>query len=349
MSNQATARRLLPEGMKVSHVAADSDALTIHAESADLCARCPDCARDSRRPHSRYQRRVADLPWRGIAVEIRIRARRFFCEEPSCERRIFCERLPDVAARARKTNRLGEGLLAIVLELGGRAGARLAAELGLLVGRDALLTRVKSVVHSENAEHLKIVGIDDFGFKRGNAAGTIMVDLERHEVVDLVRGHSTELIARWLKRHPNLEVVARDRSNVCREGIDAGAPEAQQIADRWHLLKNLTQIVEDFLLTKRPELKKAAMPEEPSEDGKEDHVPSGGVPDQRPDRVPFFVSLTMRAFVRILAAQKGQSSGPVELRARRTPTGSDTRALHAACSGCSALGSPLTVPAPPSD
>jgi transposase len=282
MSNQATARRLFPEGMKVSHVAADSDVLTIYAESADVCPRCPDCGRGTERAHSRYQRKVADLPWRGIAVEIRIFARRFFCDEPSCERRIFCERLPDVAARARKTNRLEEGLLAIVLELGGRAGARLAEELGLLAGRDALLDRVKSVVHPENAEHLKIVGIDDFGFKRGNAAGTIMVDLERHEVVDLVRGHSTELIAKWLRQRPNLEVVARDRSNVCREGIDAGAPEAQQIADRWHLLKNLTQVVEDFLLTKRPVLKKATMPEKTSEDGKEHHVPSAEVPDQRP-------------------------------------------------------------------
>jgi transposase len=114
-----------------------------------------------------------------------------------------------------------------------------------------------------------------------------MVDLESRQIVDLLQGHSTELIAEWLRRRPNLEMVARDRSNVCREGIDAGAPKAEQVADRWHLLKNLTQFLEDFLLTKRPELKKAAVPagaseEGVAEDGTKNHAPTTEVPDQRP-------------------------------------------------------------------
>lgn len=243
----------------------------------------------SARVHSRYLRVAFDLPWHGVPVFLQVRARKFFCDNDTCQRAIFCERLPAIAARARKTGRLEDTLLAIALELGGRAGARLAEELGLLVGRDAMLGRIKTT-QSGDLENLKIVGIDDFGFKRGNASGTIMVDLERHEVVDLVRGHSTELISHWLKQRPNLEVVARDRSNVCQEGIDAGAPQARQIADRWHLLHNLTQVLENFLLTKRPELKKAAMPAMPADtsegngaaEGTQDYVPSTEVPDQRP-------------------------------------------------------------------
>ena len=112
-----------------------------------------------------------------------------------------------------------------------------------------------------------------------------MVDLERHEVVDLVRGHSTELIANWLRQHPNLEVVARDRSHVCREGVEAGAPEATQVADRWHLLKNLTEVLEEYLLSKRPALKKAAIPEtgaEPEDDAEEEHASGAEAPLQRP-------------------------------------------------------------------
>ena len=109
----------------------------IHVMSGANRPRCPICGIVSSRVHSRYRRTVSDLPWHGISVELEVRARRFFCDESSCERRIFCERLPDVAARARKTGRLEAALLAIVLELGGRAGARLADELGLAVGRDA--------------------------------------------------------------------------------------------------------------------------------------------------------------------------------------------------------------------
>lgn len=261
-------RRLLPESLHSIQVDARGETLELLAEPVAGSARCPLCRASSTRVHSRYLRTIADLPWRGIGVTLQVRTRKFFCDEFACERSIFCERLPEITAYARKTDRLEEALLAITLELGGRAGARLAAELGLLVGRDALLGRIKTI-RPADTENVTVLGIDDFGFKRGNAAGTIMVDLESHTVVDLVRGHSTELIADWLRRHPNLEVVARDRSHVCREGVEAGAPEAKQVADRWHLLKNLTEVLEEYLLSKRPVLKKAAIPEAESEDGPE--------------------------------------------------------------------------------
>lgn len=215
-----TTHRLGLEGLELEGFSVESQGerkgITICASSTTTKARCPVCDRCSVRVHSRYLRAAFDLPWHGVPVFLQVRARKFFCDNDTCQRSIFCERLPEIAARARKTGRLEQTLLAIALELGGRAGARLAEELGLLVGRDALLGRIKTT-HLGNLENLKVVGIDDFGFKRGNASGTIMVDLERHEVVDLVRGHSTELIATWLKQHPNLEVVARDRSHVCRE------------------------------------------------------------------------------------------------------------------------------------
>lgn len=277
---------LLPKGLKLESLSIETGHVSISVGSDSRRSPCPLCGHRSARVHSRYLRTVSDLSWHGISVTLEVCARRFFCDEASCERRIFCERLPEIAPRARKTDRLEEALLAIVSELGGRAGARLAGELGLLVGRDALLDRIKTI-RPVDTENVKVLGIDDFGFRRGNASGTIMVDLERHEVIDLVKGHSTELIANWLRQHPDLEVVARDRSNVCREGIDAGAPEARQIADRWHLLHNLTQFVEDFLLTKRPELKKATMPadaseEDGAEDGAGERARSTEVPDQRP-------------------------------------------------------------------
>ena len=257
MSIQPTTRRLLPESMKVSYMSADTGALTVHTESMDDCVRCPGCGQRTERAHSRYQRTVADLPWRGIAVKIQILARRFFCDETSCERRIFCERLPEIESHARKTGRLEEALLAIVLELGGRAGARLAAELGLLVGRDALLERIRGNYRSAAGE-VKVLGVDDFAFRKASKYGTILVDLERHEVVDLLPDRSSKTLAEWLRQNPNLETVSRDRSPTYAEGIATGAPQATQVADRWHLMRNLAETLDEFLVGKRPLLKMAA-------------------------------------------------------------------------------------------
>ncbi|WP_327286736.1 ISL3 family transposase [Rubrobacter aplysinae] len=283
----------LPEELQVAEISFDGHSVTIYAFKNAPAAKCPLCERPSRRIHGLYTRTLADLPWSGTPVRLRLRVRKFFCDEPSCERRIFAERLHDVTRPfARGTNRQRNALEWIAFSLGGEAGARLARELGLLVSPDTLLNRIRRafVVHSAETgdeKDLRVVGVDDFGLKRNNGPATIMVDLERHKIVDLLQGHSTELIAGWLGQHPDVEVVARDRSNVCREGIDAGAPQARQVADRWHLLHNLTQVVEHFLLTKRTELKKAVMPEtthdgaETSKDGKEGHVPVTEIPDIR--------------------------------------------------------------------
>jgi transposase len=216
------------------------------------------CGEISRRVHGRYTRTLADLPWSGMPVRLRVRVRKFFCDRPTCERTIFAERLDEVARLyARSTDRHREALEWIAFALGGEAGARLARELGLLVSPDTLLNRIRGLFRAE-AEDVRVLGVDDFGFRKGSAPGTILVDLERHKVADLFEGHSGESIARWLRRHPGVEVVARDRSHVCREGINAGAPGALQVADRWHLLRSLALGLEEFLLRKRSVLGRAA-------------------------------------------------------------------------------------------
>lgn len=188
-------------------------------------------------------------------MSLRLRVRKFFCDEVSCERRIFAEWIEEVArVYARGTDRRREALEWIAFALGGEAEARLTRELGLLVSPDTLLNRVRGASRAD-AEEVRVLGVDDFGFRKGNAPRTILVDLERHRVVDLFEGHSADAIARWLRQHLGVEVVGRDRSPVRREGVNAGTPKATQVADRWHLLHSLAQALEGFLLRKRPVLR----------------------------------------------------------------------------------------------
>ena len=281
MRTVVASHELLPKGLELESLNVETGRVSIHVGTGATRCICPVCGHGSSRVHSRYLRTVSDLPWHGISVALEVRARRFFCDEGSCERRIFCERLPEVAARARKTNRLEGALLAIVLELGGRAGARLAAELGLLAGRDALLSRAKRTAPT-GAEKVKILGIDDFAFRRGARYGTILVDLQRRRVVDLLPERSQESLVAWLERHPGVEAATRDRSNIYREALAKGAPEAIQIADRWHLMRNLAQTIEEFLLRKGPALREAAAPEAAPEDKSDGAFGSGPIMPNRP-------------------------------------------------------------------
>ncbi len=275
---------LLPQGLYLESLSIETGRVSIRVASGASKSRCPVCGLVSSRVHSRYSRTVSDLPWHGLSVELEVRARRFFCDEASCERRIFCERLPEVAARARKTGRLEEALLAIALELGGRAGARLALELGILAACDTLLRRIKGAPLPEVGK-VRVLGVDDFAFKKGVTYGTILVDLELHKVVDLLPERSQESLVAWFERHPGaaeVEVATRDRSNIYREGLAKGAPGATHVADRWHLLHNLTLTLEEYLLQKRPVLRKAAAPEASPEEKDDADFASGPIMPNRP-------------------------------------------------------------------
>ncbi len=163
----------IPEQLRVERLEVDDRGVKVRASTAGGPARCPTCRRSSRRVHGHYERTLADLPWGGVPVRLRVRVRKFFCDEPSCERKIFAERLEEVTRPfARDTDRRREALEWIALALGGEAGAGLARELGLLVSPDTLLNRIRGALGGNGAEDVRVVGVDDFGFRRGNAPGT---------------------------------------------------------------------------------------------------------------------------------------------------------------------------------
>ena len=231
-----------PEKLDLIRLQAEAGRITLVACTTSPEARCPLCARPSRRIHSPYLRTLADLPWQGIPVTLRLRVRRFFCDESSCERSIFAERLPGIVARyARRTRRLDSWFTNVSFALGGEAGARLLECLGVRVFGDALLKHIRSFAFEEAATP-KILGVDNFSFKRGQKWGTILVDLEHHRLVDVLPDRSSETFAAWLAQHSGIEVVSRDRSGEYADAVRQAAPDAIQVADRFHLLKNLGDV-----------------------------------------------------------------------------------------------------------
>lgn len=221
-------------------------------------ASCPLCGELSTRVHSRYVRTLADLPWHGVAVAVQLTVRRFFCEAAVCSRRIFAERLPGIATPcARRTARLAEALELIGFALGGEAGARVLRRLAMTGSPDTLLRTIRRASVAAH-EDPRVLGIDDFAFRRGHRYGSILVDLERHGVVDLLPDRKPETVIAWLEEHRHPEIISRDRGGSYGEAAGRGAPQAIQVADRYHLTKNLAEALERVFLRHRTALTNAA-------------------------------------------------------------------------------------------
>jgi transposase len=205
---------------------------------------CPLCHRQSRRVHSRYWRSLADLPCMGTPVRWQLRIRRFFCDNPNCPRQTFSEALPSLASHhAQSTQRLREAQTCIGQAVGSRPGARVAQALHMPTSATTLL-RLERSAPVPLSPSPRVLGVDDWAFRKGYRYGTILLDLERHHVVALLPDRSAQSLSEWLKDHPGVEIVSRDRAGVYADGARQGVPHAVQVADRFHLLKNGVEALE---------------------------------------------------------------------------------------------------------
>jgi len=254
---------LIPDPTQVELVRLAAPASEIRAvvRAHTTSSRCPVCGLPSARVHSRYVRQVADLPWLELPVHLELQVRRFFCDQAACPRAIFTERLPGVVMPyARRTLRLSQLVELVGFLLGGNGGSRLLRHMArgqLGTSRDSVLRAVRRASLPPSGVP-QTLSVDDFAFRRRVSYGTMLLDLERRRVVDLLPDRSEVTFARWLRAHPGVGAISRDRAGDYATGATLGAPQAQQIADRFHLLVNAGEALERCLTRHQASLREAA-------------------------------------------------------------------------------------------
>ncbi len=249
---------LLPKGVRLLQIALLPDAVVFEAATASRKARpCPRCQTPSDHVHSSYTRTIADLSCAARHVTVRLQVRKFRCRNAQCPQQIFAERFPAyVRPRARKTIRMQDQLRALGLLAGGRGAEALAQTLGTRVS-DPTILRLLCAWPEPPSPAVRVLGVDDFAFRRGRTYGTVLVDLEQHQVIDLLPDRSQMRFALWLQRHPEVQMVSRDRGGDYAAAATFAAPHAEQVADRFHLVANAGEALERCLTRHHARLREA--------------------------------------------------------------------------------------------
>src|SRR5437764_10487357 len=261
-----------PAGITIDSIDPSANELVIRIACDFPSMPCPECHQLSARIHSGYQRMVADLPCAGRTVILVLTVRKFVCGTPTCPHKIFTEGLPGlVESYARMTSRLIALVQALGLGAGGQLGTRQADRSGIATTPSTLLRHLMQLP-TPAIRAVRVLGVDDFAWKKRFTYGTILVDLERRKIIDVLADRESATVETWLKAHPEVSIVSRDRGKEFAKAARLGAPQARQVVDRFHVVRNLSEVLREILGHCRAEIRQEEAPSPQLEMTEEEHT-----------------------------------------------------------------------------
>lgn len=220
-------------------------------QQEDVCS-CPECGWESCKVHDVHSRRLQDTPIHNKNVYIHIDVREFRCKNKNCNVRTFTEELPFAGKNQVRTYDLTQFILIHAIYMSSNSTSLILSLLGIDVSADTVDNILKKVVIKDDPD-VEMIGIDDIATRKGIKYATAIYNLETHHLIALLEGREKEYIIPWLKAHPKIIVVARDRASSYAKAIDEILPDAVQIADRFHLFENLIKYLKDLFYSEIPD------------------------------------------------------------------------------------------------
>lgn len=247
-------KNFFPETYRIIKMQEKTEGYKFDLLSVSGSACCPQCGIISKRVHSSQKRSARDLPILGKPVMLQIIQKRYFCDNKDCVVDIFTERNELINHYSQFTTRCREYMLAIATHVSCEATVKILAYQGIRVSGDTLLNMLKAAGNGYKIDAGKKIGVDDWAYRRGQAYGTIICDLETHNIIDVLKGRDGETLEKWLLGHPDIEIVSRDRASAYSSAVTNVLPDAVQIADRFHITKNLLDALKETMKSFMPEV-----------------------------------------------------------------------------------------------